>query len=92
MNAAMFVRTLGGEVADDDQVDVALLVEVPPAGERPVEDDSADTPARPDLASESPDLLHHPASARLAALQIESACSHPWYRPDGQQTPVAPGI
>jgi hypothetical protein len=63
-----------GKVPDDDQVDIAPLVEVA-AGERPVEDDGGDVPTRPDLPGKVPDLLDYPESERLAALQIESACS-----------------
>lgn len=61
-------------VSDDDQVDIAPLVEVA-TGKRPVQDDGGDVPARPDLSGKVPDLLDHPESERLAALQIESACS-----------------
>jgi hypothetical protein len=56
------------------KVDVAPLVEIP-AGKRPVQDDGGDAPACPDLPGKIPDLLDHPKSACLAALQIESAYS-----------------
>jgi hypothetical protein len=62
------------KVPDDDQVDIAPLMEVA-AGKRPVQDDGGDVPARPDLPGKVPDLFDHPESERLAAVQIESAYS-----------------
>jgi len=62
------------KVPDDDQVDIAPLMEVA-AGKRPVQDDGGDAPACPDLPGKVPDLLDHRKSERLAAVQIESACS-----------------
>jgi len=48
-----------------------------PSWKSPRENDPYRTtaPARPDLPGKVPDLLGHPESERLAALQIESACS-----------------